>query len=117
MNSNGYCFTQDILTEIQVPDKGILSHTLYNDEQTKIVLFGFAAGEELTAHTAPMPATIQILTGEVTLTLGPDRCEAGPGCLVHMAPQLTHGIVAKTPAMVLLTLLKAAREDRKVQAA
>src|SRR5450759_972953 len=73
MMSNHYFFTQDILSEIQVPQKGILSHTLYNDEQAKIILFGFAAGEELTAHTAPMPAMIQILSGEVTLTLGPDR--------------------------------------------
>ena len=117
MLSNGYCFTQSILSEIQVPAKGILSHTLYNDEQAKIIVFGFAAGEELTAHTAPMPATIQILSGEVTLILGPDSCEAGPGCLVHMAPQLTHGIVARTPAMVLLTLLKAARQDAKPKAA
>ena len=117
MMSNGYSFTQSILSEIQVPPKGILSHTLYNDEQAKIIVFGFAAGEELTAHTAPMPATIQILSGEVTLILGPDSCEAGPGSLVHMDPQLTHGIVAKTPATVLLTLLKAARQDTKPQAA
>jgi quercetin dioxygenase-like cupin family protein len=117
MTSSHYSFTQDILSEIQIPQKGILSHTLYNDEHAKIVLFGFAAGEELTAHTAPMPAMIQILSGEVTLTLGPDRFEAGPGCLVHMEPQLTHGVVAKTPAMALLTLLKAARQDIKPQAA
>jgi quercetin dioxygenase-like cupin family protein len=68
-------------------------------------------------ETSRMPATIQILSGEVTLILGPDICEAGPGCLVHMEPQLTHGVVAKTPAMVLLTLLKAARQDTKPQAA
>ena len=117
MMSNGYCFTQSILREIQVPPKGILSRTLYSDEQMKTVLFGFAAGEELSAHTAPIPATIQILSGEVTLILGPDSYEAGPGCLVQMAPQLTHGIVAKTPAMVLLTLLKAARQDTKPEAA
>jgi quercetin dioxygenase-like cupin family protein len=117
MTSKGHCFTPSIFNEIQVPQQGILSHTLYNDEQVKIILFGFATGEELTAHTAPMPATIQILSGEVTLILGPDSCEAGPGSLVHMAPQLTHGIVAKTPAMVLLTLLKAARQDTKPQAA
>ena len=60
MLSNGYSFTQSILSEIQVPQKGILSHTLYNDEQAKIILFGFAAGEELTSHTAPMPATIVV---------------------------------------------------------
>ena len=115
--SKDYSFTQSILTEIEVPAKGILSHTLHNDDQAKIILFGFAAGEELTAHTAPMPATIQILSGEVTLTLGGNSHEAGPGSLVHMAPQLNHGISAKTPAMVLLTLLKAARQDKKPQAA
>lgn len=112
-----YCVIQNILSEIQVPQKGILSHTLYNDEQAKIILFGFARGEELTAHTAPMPATIQILSGEVTLTLGADCCEVAPGCLVHMEPNLTHGVAAKTPALVLLTLLKSARQDRKPQAA
>ena len=117
MTSSSYSFTQNILSEIQVPPKGILSHTLYNDERVKIILFGFAAGEELTAHTAPMPAMIQILSGEVTLTLGSDRCEAGPGCLVHMEPHLTHSVAAKAPAMVLLTLLKAARQDAKPQAA
>jgi quercetin dioxygenase-like cupin family protein len=117
MMSNHYFFTQDILSEIQVPQKGILSHTLYNDEQAKIILFGFAAGEVLSDHTAPMPAMIQILSGEVTLTLGPDRCEAVSGCLVYMEPQLTHGVVAKTPTMMLLTLLKAARQDTKPQAA
>jgi quercetin dioxygenase-like cupin family protein len=117
MTNSRYCLAQNILSEIQLPPKGILSHTLYNDEQAKIILFAFAAGEELTAHTAPMPATIQILSGEVTLSLGPDHSEAGPGCLVHMEPHLTHGIVAKTPAMVLLTLLKAARQHTKPQAA
>jgi|SRR6478752_6090151 len=116
MKNSGYSITQNILNEIQVPQKGILSHTLHNDEQAKIILFGFAAGEELTAHTAPMPATIQILSGEVTLTLGPDHREASPGCLVHMESQLTHSVVAKTPAMVLLTLLKAARQDTRPQA-
>jgi len=117
MTSSSYSFTPNILGEIRVPPKGILSHTLFNDEQVKIVLFGFAAGEELTAHTAPMPAMIQILSGEVTLTLGTDRCEAGPGALIHMQPHLTHGILAETPAMILLTLLKAARQDTKPKAA
>jgi hypothetical protein len=30
-----------------------------------------------------------------------------------MQPQLTHGIVAKTPVRMLLTLVKAARQDAK----
>jgi quercetin dioxygenase-like cupin family protein len=115
--SNRYGLTENLLDEIQLPEKGILSQTIYNDEQVKIVLFGFAAGEELTAHTAPMPANIQILSGGATLILGEDRREVGPGCLVHMEPLLTHGVVAKTPTIMLLTLLKAARNTAKPKAA
>jgi quercetin dioxygenase-like cupin family protein len=63
-----------------------------------------------------MPATIQVISGEVMLTLGPDSCQAGPGSLAHMAPQLMHGIVANTPAVVLLTLLKTARKVSKSEA-
>jgi quercetin dioxygenase-like cupin family protein len=106
-----YSVVTNILKEIQIPDKGILSHTLHNDEAVKIVLFGFSPGQELTAHTAPMPATIQFLEGEATLTLGTDVTEAAAGMLVHMQPKLVHGIVAKTPVLMLLTLFKAAREQ------
>ncbi len=106
-----YLLVTDLLREVQIPEKGILSHTLYNDEGVKIILFGFAPGQELTAHTAPMPATLCFLKGEATLILGEDKMEAAPGTLVHMQPNLTHGIVAKTPLLMLLTLVKAARLD------
>jgi quercetin dioxygenase-like cupin family protein len=105
-----YTVISDLLQEIQVPEKGILSHTLYNDEKLKLILFGFAPGQELTAHTAPMPATIQFLQGEASLSLGSDELQVTSGALVHMPANLTHGIVAKSPVLMLLSLVKAARE-------
>jgi hypothetical protein len=44
---------------VQPPDKGILSRTLFNDERFKVVLFGFAQGEELSEHTASMPDVLE----------------------------------------------------------
>jgi quercetin dioxygenase-like cupin family protein len=105
-----YTFVTDVLTEIETPGKGILSHTLFNDDNVKIILFRFAPGQELTAHKAPMPATIHFLKGEAALTLGPETHDVKEGALIHMQPNLTHGIVAKTPVTMLLHLLKAARE-------
>jgi quercetin dioxygenase-like cupin family protein len=112
-----YHITTNLFEEIQVPEKGILSHTLYNDDSVKLILFGFSPGQELTAHTAPMPATIQILRGDAQITLGEDSMETSPGCLIHMQPNLTHGIVAKTPVLMLLTLVKAGRVDSSKKAA
>ncbi len=101
-----YLFKENLLTEIQIPEKAMLSHTVHNDDLVKITLFAFAAGHEMAAHTAPVPAVIQILKGEATLALGTDVHQVAAGCLVHMPPQLKHGIVAKTPMLMLLTMLK-----------
>jgi quercetin dioxygenase-like cupin family protein len=96
----------DLTAEVRPPDKGILSRTLFTDDRLKVVLFGFAAGEELSEHTASMPAVLHFLRGEATVTLGDDRHEAKPGTWVHMPAGLRHGIQAKTPVVMLLVLLK-----------
>jgi quercetin dioxygenase-like cupin family protein len=101
-----YTHISDLAKEAQPPEKGILSHTIYNDDRVKAVVFGFAQGEELSEHTASMPAILHFLQGEATVTLGDDRHEARPGTWVHMPTGLRHSIHAKTPVVMLLTLLK-----------
>ncbi len=101
-----YTLITDLAKEVQPPDKGILSRTLLNDDRLKVVLFGFARGEELSEHTASMPAVLHFLQGEATMTLGDDRHEALPGTWVHMPTGLRHSIKAKTPLVMLLHLLK-----------
>lgn len=96
----------DLATEAQPPEKGILSRTLYNDEKMKVVVFGFAEGEELSEHTASMPAVLHFLQGEAILTLGADIVEARPNTWIHMPTGQRHSIQAKTPVVMLLLLLK-----------
>ena len=67
-----YTYLQDLRAHTRVPENGILSQTLQNDDRSKIVLFGFTAGQELSAHTAPFPATLTVLKGEAALRLGED---------------------------------------------
>jgi quercetin dioxygenase-like cupin family protein len=105
-----YTLIRNLSDEVKIPENGILSRTLYNDDHVKILAFGFAAGQELSAHTAPMCASIYIHSGEAQLTLGADTHEAQAGTLVHMPPNLTHGIYAKTPVVMLLQMYKQARE-------
>jgi hypothetical protein len=50
-----YTHFLDLAKEVQPPDKGILSRTLFSDDRLKVVIFGFAQGEELSEHTASMP--------------------------------------------------------------
>jgi quercetin dioxygenase-like cupin family protein len=96
----------DLAQEVHPPDKGILSRTLFSDDRLKVVLFGFAQGEELSEHTASMPAVLHFLHGEATVTLDDETVEAKPGTWVHMAKGLRHSNQAKTPVVMLLLLVK-----------
>jgi quercetin dioxygenase-like cupin family protein len=82
----------------------ILSRTLFNDDRLKTVIFDFAQGEELSEHTASMPAILQMIQGEATVTLGDAKHEATPGTWVHMPTGQRHSIQAKTPVVMLLLL-------------
>ncbi|MCU1238872.1 MAG: hypothetical protein JWP63_6839 [Candidatus Solibacter sp.] len=101
-----YTFVPDLVDKARVPENGILSQTLHSDEKSKVILFGFAPGQELSAHTAPFPATLTFLKGESTLKLGADEQEAIAGTFVFMPPNLQHGIKAKTGVVMLLTMIK-----------
>jgi quercetin dioxygenase-like cupin family protein len=101
-----YTHFSDLAKEVQPPDKGILSRTLLSDDRLKAVIFGFGQGEELSEHTASMPAVLHFLHGEAKLTLGDDTLEAKPGTWVHMPKGLRHSIQAKTSVVMLLLLVK-----------
>ena len=89
-----------------LPTDSIISRTVYADPQIKVVLFGFDAGQSLSEHTAAQAATIQILQGEATITLAGNPVEAKVGTWIHMSPNTAHSVLAKTPLIMLLTLLK-----------
>jgi quercetin dioxygenase-like cupin family protein len=102
-----YIYVRETREQARVPANGILSQTIQSDEKTKVILFGFAAGQELSAHTAPFPATLTFLRGEAALRLGSDEQEAVEGTFVYMRANLEHGIKAKTDVVMILTMIKA----------
>ncbi len=106
-----YTYIADLAAQVDIPADGILSRTLYSDDQVKVVLFAFDAGQELSEHTASTPAILHVLQGEARLTLGHDSMEARAGAWVHMPAQLQHSLSATTPVVMLLLLLKGAAQD------
>ena len=89
-----------------IPADGILSRTVLDTPEAKLVIFYFAQGEELSEHTAALPALIQSLSGTMRLTLGGDTHELEPGAVVHMPAHLTHAVYAETPLIMLLQMSK-----------
>jgi quercetin dioxygenase-like cupin family protein len=96
----------DLRAPVETPADGIVSRAIYNDDDVRVVHFSFAPGQQLSDHTAPMPVTLEVVEGEATITLGEDVVEGRPGTWMHMPGNTPHSVVAKTPLVLLLTLLK-----------
>jgi quercetin dioxygenase-like cupin family protein len=110
-----YTHLANLAKEIEPPENGTLSRTIYQDERLKAVLFGFGAGQELSEHTSSTPAVMQFLSGEAEVILGGDSIAATSGAWIHMPAHLPHAILAKTPVTMLLLMLKQpAAKDPKI---
>jgi quercetin dioxygenase-like cupin family protein len=94
----------DIRAEVEIPTDGILSRTVHSSERARVVVFGFDAGQELSEHTASMPAIVEILDGEADV-LGDTHHRMGPGSWAHMPAGLRHAVRATTQLRMLLVLL------------
>jgi quercetin dioxygenase-like cupin family protein len=107
-NDVPFTYINDLLAQLpDIPPDSIVSRTFYSDQSLKAILFGFAAGQELSEHTAARPAILHFLQGEARLTLGDHETTAGPGTWVHMPPHLSHSICAETTVVMLLYLVQA----------
>ena len=84
---------------------GIASRTLLQTPGVRVVWMGLDAGQELTEHTTPKRALVQILEGTGEFQLGPDWQRLGPGDLVHLTPGLPHAVRAFSRMAFLLILI------------
>lgn len=104
--SDLYIYHPDLSEHAPMPENGILSRTIQNDDRSKVIQFVFAPGQELSAHTAPMPAMLYFVSGEARLKLGTEFQDAKTGTFVYMTPKLEHGIQARTETVMLLVMFK-----------
>lgn len=108
-----YTAVSDLLAYQPIPQDGILTRQLYDDESMRAVMFTFSPGQCLSEHTAGTAAVMHFLSGEATVGLGGETVEARAGTWVRMAPGLRHSIKTKSAVVMLLTLFKKAIQPRQ----
>jgi quercetin dioxygenase-like cupin family protein len=92
--------------ETRFAPNGIVSRTLMRTPNSRVVLFGFAEGQELTEHTSTQHAVIQILSGECEFSLAGKPRVMKSGDLLYMPPNLVHAVKATKQFSMLLTFSK-----------
>ncbi len=84
----------------------VVSRVLAKTSGGSVTLFAFEAGQELSEHTAPFDAIVEVLDGEVELTIGGARVPAHAGETVLMPASVPHAVKARTRFKMLLTMLR-----------
>src|SRR6187399_2330352 len=92
--------------ETRYAPNGIVSRTVMRTANSRVVLFGFTEGQELTEHTSTQHALIQILSGECEFSLAGKPRTMKSGDLLYMPPNLPHAVRATKQFSMLLTLSK-----------
>jgi len=92
--------------ETRYAPNGIVSRTVLRTANSRVVLFGFTEGQELTEHTSTQHALIQILSGECEFSLAGKPHPLKDGDLLYMPPNLPHAVRATKQFSMLLTLSK-----------
>jgi quercetin dioxygenase-like cupin family protein len=89
----------------QTSSSGIVSRTVLQSPEARVVLFTFADGQELTAHTSKRRALVQILDGACDFFFAGQWQRLTTGTLLHLPPDHPHAVRAGAgPFSMLLTL-------------
>ena len=92
--------------EIAYVPGSVVSRTLAKARGGSLTLFAFDAGQELSEHTAPFDAFVQVLDGAVELTVGGVRVVASAGETVRMPAGIPHAVRAIEPFKMLLSMVR-----------
>ncbi len=90
---------------IQASDAGIVSRTLLQSPELRVVLFTFAEGQELTPHTSRRRALVHIIDGSCEFFYADAWHKLGAGSFLHMPPDHLHAVKASFGSFTMLLTL------------
>jgi quercetin dioxygenase-like cupin family protein len=84
----------------------VVSRTLSSKSHVNITLFAFDKGEEISAHTSPGDAMVQVLDGQALINIDGEKINAAAGQVVVMPANVAHSVFASSRFKMLLTVVK-----------
>jgi quercetin dioxygenase-like cupin family protein len=87
-------------------DGAVVSRTLMAGGAGTVTLFAFDAGQELSEHSTPFDALVQVLDGEAQITIGGVAHRVTAGEIILMPANVPHAVGAPTAFKMLLTMIR-----------
>lgn len=91
---------------VRYAGNAIVSKAIIKSEPGNITLFAFDSGQELSEHTAPFDAIVQILDGRAAITIAGERFVLAKGDTIIMPANIPHAVKAVERFKMLLTMIR-----------
>lgn len=88
-------------------EAAVVSRTLVKNPAGTVTLFAFDQGQELSEHSAPFDALVQVVDGEGEFRIAGEPHRVRAGEVLLMPADIPHSVHAVAQFKMLLTMLKA----------
>jgi quercetin dioxygenase-like cupin family protein len=96
----------DFAEKINYSSDGIVSKKIIQKPVGNVTLFAFDRDQELSEHSAPFDALIQVLEGSVQIIINKKPYEVAAGKSIIMPANIPHAVKASSRFKMLLTMIK-----------
>ena len=86
--------------------EGIVSKRVLQKEKGNVSLFAFDKDQQLSEHSAPFDALIQVLDGKAKISIDGNPYELTTGQSIIMPANIPHAVYAVEKFKMLLTMIK-----------
>lgn len=85
----------------------VVSREILRQKTGSVTLFAFAAGEQLSEHTAPFDALVLVLEGHLEVMIDHQPHSLHGGDMIIMPAQQPHALRALTETKMILVMIRA----------
>ncbi len=91
---------------VSYAEGSVVSKIVQKNDAGNITLFAFAKNQNLSEHTAPFDALVQIIEGSANIIIDGKSYLLTEGEIIIMPAGIPHAVAAETAFKMLLTMLK-----------
>ncbi len=108
MNHNGLQTANrfTLITSIEYSPNAIVSKMVIKKPSGNVTLFAFDTGEELSEHTSPFDAMVQIIDGSAEISISGQLFILKSGESIILPGNIPHAVKALERFKMLLTMIK-----------
>lgn len=96
----------DLASLVAYQTGAVVSRQITKGAGGNVTLFAFDEGQELSEHTAPFDALVQVLDGEAEITIFGQLYQLKAGEGIIMPADAPHALLARSKFKMLLTMIK-----------